>query len=185
MKASQGYFELVIIMAFMVAGLPLLMTLVYACHSSEMNYLEDKTIYKMSDSVEWILYDANGNKVYVPDNLAPLSVDYGGAQIMAVIQDDYCPKDGRLYYYNYDASSIYSFINVSTDAKVSVTSGWGAQCTAGWTNQLGLSLKPTMVNDSMYIVWNANIPDDANGVVGHCWMIVDSKDNFINIFEEK
>ncbi len=184
MKASQGFSELIIIMAFMIACVPLLLTLVRTCNNSEMEYLNDKTIYKMTDSVEWVLDDNNGHKIYVPTNLAPISLDYGGAQVMAVLQDDYCPDDGRQYYFNFDADSIYSTINSGTDANIQVVGGWSAKHVTEWTKQLSLSLKPAMVEDRMYIVWNANIPDATTGEVGHCWMIVNSKDNFVNIFEE-
>ena len=186
MKAHTGFIELVIMMAMMVACVPLLCTLVVTCDRTKMNYLEDKTIYKMSDSVEWDKSVVNGKTVLVPSTLAPIGIDYGGAQIIALVNDDYCPDDGKIIRYNYDADSVNSPFNDTTDAKLEITDGWKAQYSIYWGNQLGdsdyaSSLYNPHVNaitgeaDELCIVWNT---------ANKCWMIAKKDVNkIINIYE--
>lgn len=175
MKVHTGYLELVIIIALMIACVPLLCTLMYTCNSTKMSYLDDKTIYKMSDSVTWETATIDGRQTLVPSTLAPISIDYGGAQIIAVVNDDYCPEDGKVIHYDYDSSSIYSSFNASTDAVLKITDGWKALKSKAWSEQLSLSLNSSLRDKQMYLVWNAETK---------CWMIAPKPaGGIINVFE--
>lgn len=180
MKAHSGLMELVIIIAMMVGSVPLLTTLVITCSRTKMSYLDDKTIYKMSDSIEWVEQNVNGSKTLVPTSLAPISIDYGGAQAIAIVNDEYCPSDGRLIYYDYTADSIFTGHNTNTPS-LSITYGWKSLMMSNWGQQLGYvkngttisSLDDAYKNSKCYLIWSAT---DKH------WVITTK---FVNIFEVK
>lgn len=83
--------DLILIVSFIVAGIPLMLMLMLTVESSKMNYLEDKTVLTINyvDTVT----DIDG-KIY-PRSIEPIHIDYGGAMAIAAIQDDYCPTNGN------------------------------------------------------------------------------------------
>ncbi len=182
MKAHTGFIELVLILSMMVACVPLLMTLVITCNRTKMNYLSDKTVYKISDSIEWVEQNVNGKKTLVPSTLAPIGIDYGGAQIIALINDDYCPEDGKFIYYSYDTDSVFTAHSEQTTPSLSIVDGWKAQYNTYWSQQMGetvndstvlSSLNNTYKNSKCYLVWSA---------VDKKWVITSK---FVNVYETR
>lgn len=188
MKAHTGFMELIIIMAFIVAGVPLLLSLVRVCNNSEFNYLDDKTIYSMADTIEYV------PGTNIPTNLAPIKLDYGAAQLIAILQDDYCPDDGKLVNWKLNANvpsgeyktetagiTTYTPVNpilipgYSTTNTLTITRGWLAKRANTFSalhNNVASSMRPN-ANDPFYLVWDYS---------SDCWMITHE---FVNIFEEK
>lgn len=131
MKSWSGFIELIIIMVFIMAGVPLLLSLVLVLNRSKFNYLEDKTIYSINSNNE--VYLASDNRYY-PVVLAPISTDFGGALCMALVQDDYCPDEARdvlWMYHSDDNSEAKQFmsdpLNYETGnccAEMHITKGW-------------------------------------------------------------
>lgn len=101
---SEGFTELVLIFFFMLGGIPLLIALVVTCNNSEMHYLNDKSVYDMSTSIDYvwdkdtnndgIVDSQDGPALLVPINMSPLQLSYGESLILLVIQDDMGP-DGN------------------------------------------------------------------------------------------
>lgn len=177
MKPSVGLTELIIIIAIMVGSLPLLYSLILVCNNTKMDYLADKTTYQVSDSVEWELITySDGRKAYVPSTLAPIPLDYCGAQLMCVVNDDYCPEDGQIVRFSWDNNSVLTNVN-DNDAMLMITGGRVANWLSDWTKQLngdGVhvgSLNPAYLHEDLYLVWNTEAKQ---------WMITSK---FINIFE--
>ena len=178
MKAHTGLFELVIIVVFIIGATPLLMSLVLTCNKSKFNYLDDKTVYEMNDTVEYV-YDAV-TRSYVPINLSPISLDYGGAQLISLLQDDYCPDSGKSIAFKLTAShpdgtddSGNAVIPVST---INITRGWYTKRTDAFStlhNTVSGHLKSVGVDGPFYLVWDYK---------NNTWMITHE---FVNIFEEK
>ena len=189
MKGIQGFMDLIILVVFMMASVPLLVTLIITSNKTKMNYLEDKTMFTLTDSIEYDLQEINGRKVYMPKSLAPLSLDYGGAQVLALIQDDYCPDDGTNVYYDYDANSVFTTINPLTDANLVITDSWKTVREAKWQEVLSKSISTNTAespntfdkrsyekfgNQMLNIIWSAN---------QKCWVITYNNGHIINIFE--
>lgn len=136
MKAWTGYIELIIIMVFIIAGVPLFLALVYTCNKSSFNYLADKTIYNISNN-EGMYLASDGR--YYPVAMLPIRVDYGGAIAMALVQDNYCPAGGNNLAYAYNTDIINSeFFNASPPEVVDPTVNgngaiWGSvKLVDGW-----------------------------------------------------
>lgn len=100
MKAWNGFFELVLVAVFIMAGIPLLMSLLYAMNRSKFNYLDDKTIYSIS-SVQDDMYLDETNGMLYPSAMLPIHTDFGGALALALIQDDYCPDQAKQVAWSY------------------------------------------------------------------------------------
>jgi hypothetical protein len=172
MKVQTGLAELILIVSMMVASIPLLCTLVRVCNTTQMDYLSDKTVYKVSDSVDWTLQTIDGHKVLVPTSLAPVSIDYGGAQILAIINDEYCPSEGRLVRYSYNTNSVFSSC-ISGNNKLVLTDDVYKNKTDEWKAQLSATSNWSLAGTNLYLVWNAK--DEQ-------WMITSQ---YVNIFEER
>lgn len=111
MKATTGFMELVIVMVFMIAAVPLIITLVATCNSSHVTYLDDKTMYDMSGAIE---YERDADGRMIPKDMLTIHTDAAGAFLIAVVNDDYCPKEAcevvyDLGYNNYDLSDTTSY----------------------------------------------------------------------------
>lgn len=193
MKAHSGFFDLIMVMVFIVAAVPLLLSLVRVCNNSEYRYLDDKTTYTMAESVEYVTVTSpTGGKKMVPVNLAPIRLDYGAAQVIALIQDDYCPSSGTRLNWKLTANTPWGYDTVAaanvpyikkqaSDVNTLViTKGW----TAKRVDQFGalhnaVSAPMKIVNgaqtakDVFYLVWDFE---------ADCWMITHE---FVNIFEER
>lgn len=91
MKAWNSFFELVIVMVFVLVSVPLLISLVYAINRSKFNYLDDKTIYQVSPTNEMFTIDEH----YYPLAMLPVHTDFGGSMVLPLIQDNYCPQEAR------------------------------------------------------------------------------------------
>lgn len=193
MKTHTGLFELIIIFVFIVAGVPLLLSLVMVCSRSKFRYLDDKTVYKMSDSVEYVVStDVHGNEQLVPVNLAPIGLDFSATQLIALIQDDYCPVEGmrvdvkptaNTCWGTYRAGGVETVVDTlyrtgyPATNTLTITRGWYAKRYDEFESLKNL-LSPydklgQYYNDKFYLVWNSDTDS---------WMITHE---FINIYEER
>lgn len=183
MKAHTGFFELIIIVAFVVACVPLLMSLMLACNRSKFRYLDDKTVYSMGGTVEYVYSSDTGQMV--PVNLAPIKLDKGGAQAIALIQDDYCPESGMLVNWKLTAShpdgtdsagAVVPLTYAGQTNTLSITRGWRTKRADAFDSLHRLVSGPMNAvgaDGPFYLVWDY----EAN-----CWMITHE---FVNIFEVK
>jgi hypothetical protein len=170
MKVSSGMMELVIMMALMVSSVPLLCALVITCNGTKMDYLSDKSVMHVSDSVEWVTVKRDGKTYYYPDNLAPIQIDYGGAQAIAIVNDDYCPDDGKIVRFDYTNNSVLKAIS-SDAATLEIKDGWKSLVNKAWLTQLNKSKNAAYKSSQCYLVWNTKSKQ---------WMITTE---FVNIFE--
>lgn len=100
MKAWSGFFELILITVFIIACIPLMMSLIYAMNHSKFNYLDDKTIYSLSMSQDEMFLDSSTG-LYYPNAMLPIHTDFGGALALALVQDDYCPDEAKIIAWSY------------------------------------------------------------------------------------
>lgn len=181
MKAHTDMFNLILVMVFIVAAVPLMISLVYTCNKSKFRYLDDKTVYSMRDIVEYVEQPSTGQMV--PVNLSPLRLDKGGTQLIALIQDDYCPEQGMKVNWKLTANKPDGTNNgtaITPLVSVGQPSGNTLTIRRGWYTRkndafsaLHNAVSGSMANDGVfYLVWDY----DAD-----CWMITSQ---FINIFEE-
>ena len=128
MKAILGYLELVIIMIFMICGMPLLIMCVKTSVNYKYTYLTDKSTYKMYDGNEETIvysrYYRNSSGASEPfreiksyEPVKPLSMDISGLVFMNYVGDDFSTGTQRSTYYNTDILS----------------SGYQLQIKNGWT----------------------------------------------------
>lgn len=188
MKAHTGFFELVIIMVFIVAGVPLMMALMKTCQKSQYDYMEDKTVYKMGSVVEYN-YDPI-TKSYVPTNLAPINLDYGAAMLLAIVQDDYCPESGKIVNWKLTANSpsgerrqpsgLYTPVDPilwgSRTNTITFRRGWNVVRNdefVSLVNNTAAPMKSAGIDGPFYLVWD---------YTNDSWMITHE---FVNIFEER
>lgn len=183
MKVHAEFFDLVFIMVFIIAGTPLLISLVLTCDKSEFRYLDDKTVYTMGSIVDYKYSESTGT--YVPVNLAPLRLDLGGAQLIALIQDDYCPENGMTVNWKLTANRPDGTnngvavdpirISASVPDTLVITRGWytkRADVLKSLHDNVSGPMKAAGANGPFYLVWDYK---------RDCWMITHE---FINIFEE-
>lgn len=200
MKVHTGLGELIIIFVFIIAAIPLMMALVRVTNMSKMSYLDDKTVYKMADSIEYKeTVEVRNGKTYTklePVNLAPLKIDFAATQLIAVVQDDYCPEQGMIINVIPDSNTPWgdkkksdgtyvdgSLIkrNVNDEHTLEITRGWYAKRYNVFDSLVKeLNKESTLagpgkswVNDDFYLVWDIN---------DNCWMITHE---FVNIFQER
>lgn len=159
MKSSTGMLELVIIIAFIVAATPLLVSLIRTGNASKYNYLDDKTVYDMANSVEY-QYDAATN-TYYPVNLAPIHVDAGGMQLIALIQDDYCPESGKKIDYAFDVARVdgtnVAGNAVTPTASLEIVRGWYTRrfnAYADMHTKVWPAAKAKGVTNTYYMIWD-------------------------------
>lgn len=101
MKNHTSLLELVIITSLLVAAVPLLVQLVTVCNKSTYDFLDDKTLVNKSSYIEYeIVDDGSGRDLYVPKDMRGISMDLGDTFIIPLIQDDYCPNEGRKVFYD-------------------------------------------------------------------------------------
>ena len=113
MKGWHGFIELILIMVFVVAGIPLLLTLIMVLNRSKFNYLDDKTIYSMTSTSD--MYLASDGKYY-PVNLVPVNTDFGGALCLSLVQDDYCPDEAKEVLWMYHCDDVTESKELMTDS---------------------------------------------------------------------
>lgn len=179
MKAPQGLIELVLVVSIMMAGVPLLTSLVRVCSLTEMRYIEDKTMYNAVDSIEYELIQ-NGNQVYYqPKMLAPINIDYGGALAIAIVNDDYCPDTSKKIWYAYDEDITTRTLLPTTYGYLNIVNGWASNYRNEWnlmlTGSSGRQGSLLPQGDQrqlaqMYLAWNGTMDS---------WMITTKP---INIF---
>lgn len=142
MKHSSGLLELIFTVVFLMAGTNMLLALVLLCNSTEYHYISDKTVYSASDSIE----------------IKPLvSIDYGGAMLLPVLQDDYTPAMGRNTEYSF-TDNPYDDSIVTPAYSFKVGEGWKGnrvQTFSSGVNTLNTKSNVTSYADKqMYLVWN-------------------------------
>lgn len=174
-KSNNGIIQFLIVMVFMVASLPMLTMLIYQCNASEFEYLDDKSVYEVSSSIEMDTYvDANGVTQFVPVNLSCMKMDFGSAVSLACINDEYCPVEGRVVKYTLNGSHILDDLNVSEENTLRIVKNWepnmGIEFSNVITGYATNTNKNNLSNSDMYLVWNAH---------EECWMITPK---FINIY---
>ena len=168
-KTNNGFMQLIIVMTFMIANLPLLMLLMRQCSLSSFNYLDDKTMYTISSSIE-----PGDGVAGDPQNLACIRMDFGAAVSLACTNDVYCPVDGRVVKYTTQSKHILDTLNVGESKTLRIVKNWETVKTSEFSdvimNYAVDSNKVAFSNKKMYLIWNAQ--ED-------CWMITP---NFINIY---
>jgi hypothetical protein len=83
LKVIEGYMDLIIILAIMIIGMPLIVNLIYSCNRDSMRYLDDKSVIELSDYIEYVEY--NGDMI--PQYLVPPSTNYAGVVFLPLVQD--------------------------------------------------------------------------------------------------
>lgn len=108
MKAT-GFIELVVIMAALVVGLPLLLMTITAANTMTTSYIEDKSTWHITADIE---YEVNDRGVLVPKTIiTPQQMSLAQAAVLAYVQDEYSPDSSRKFDYNYDATSLMDDTN--------------------------------------------------------------------------
>ena len=83
MKVIEGYMDLIIIIAVIIIGMPIITNLLISCNANTMDYLDDKSVIEMSDYVEYTYH----NGQLIPEYLVPPSTSYAGVIFLPLVQD--------------------------------------------------------------------------------------------------
>lgn len=160
MKAT-GFFELVILVTALVAGLPLFIACINMSYSGlNATYMDDKSTWRVVDDVEYTV-DAHG--ILVPSGaLAPYTLNAAQVATMSYFQDEYCPihddapvTDAAVVVdINYDATT-----NTDTIYEKRISIPKLSRTSRATGNDLTKELVPqssvaTMRDKNFYIVWN-------------------------------
>lgn len=132
MKSSNGFIELVILMSFLVGALPLLVSLVNLASFNDYEYLEDKSVVSMNSYIDYRSIDTNGDGVVdyeVPERYGSFTIDPSAAVLLPVVNDDFCPTEGRNISYRFNGTNRegFGFIreeNAVARRELSITNGW-------------------------------------------------------------
>lgn len=102
MKAT-GFIELVIIMASLVVGLPLFLLTIVSANNMSTAYIADKSTWNVAADIE---YEFTDEGVLIPvTHITPQRLTLAQATVLAYVQDEYSPDDGRNVDYNFDSKS--------------------------------------------------------------------------------
>ena len=174
MKALFAYMDLILLVVFMLFGLPLIINIATVSRNSSMSYMDDKTLYTIGDNMEWIEVGEGEEKRWVPSDASALKTDFGGALCSALVQDDYCPADGRKVEYLLNADSTRYAETASSNGTLQIVTGWRTLRLAefdGVLAEIGTNANFNTYRDkNLYIVWNVD---------RDCWMVTGK---FVNIY---
>lgn len=160
----------------MVMPVPMLVLLVRETQQPGMVYLTDKTAYMSADDETVTITEHDGkSKDYYKYEL-PIDMTYEEAQVLAYVQDDYCPKDGKHITYDYDADSIYSPKDDTVDGALYMGVGWKNIMKTNWATQMNKSLNPSLAGKNLYFFWSTQ---------DRCWKFTYNDGIPINFYEEK
>lgn len=175
MKSLFAYMDLLMLVVFMLFGVTLIANVATQCRKSSMEYLDDKTLYTIGESMEWVeVTDVDGTTRWVPYDASALRVDIGGAICLALIQDDYCPAEARKIEYLYEADSPTYATTASPNSTLQIVTGWRTLKIAEFEGVLAEAGTNAIVDlyngKDLYLVWNIDRDN---------WMITSK---FINIY---
>ena len=188
MKSMTSMYELIIIIVFMMCSVPLILMLVRQADTSEFNYLDDKSSINLQDS---IVFDEDG----VPQGYCAIQFDIGTAIAIPIVNDDYCPAQGRWVDYYFDSKvrnytqneyeswctsksiSLGSGEDNMIDSTLYIVDSWESEKNDAFSDLLNSVGVPSMVNGYknkvLNLYWNGNLDR---------WLI--TTENF-NIMPEK
>lgn len=89
MKTISGFNDILIVLAMMVANIPLLLLLVIRMQFDTFYYLDDKSIYSFPYEIE---YSVDKPYFSIPKDMSQISINYTQAIMLPAMQDDYLPK---------------------------------------------------------------------------------------------
>lgn len=157
-----AYADLIILLAALIVGVPLFL----ACNAMingglGLTYLEDKSVWKIEDDIDWI-EDDDGN--LVPDMVIdPICISQAQLAVMPYIQDEYTPNGSRDVYKAFAAIKADGTTADGTD----VCSGPGATRMTSKPNSrpswfvssdhnifMNSGLAGNSNTDKRYLVWN-------------------------------
>lgn len=97
MRATTGFQDLILLMAFMVGCMPFLILLAMRTQVDQFKYLDDKTVLEDSIPPSMLDYVHNpkGTGEFQEFELAP-TVSYADLVMMAAVNDDYVPEDANI-----------------------------------------------------------------------------------------
>lgn len=183
MKSANGFIELVILMAFLVGAVPLIVALVNVASFNEYEYLDDKSVVSMSGDIDYREIDANNDgkiDYLVPEKYGSFTIDPSAAVLLTVINDDFCPEDGRNISYRFNGTGHEGFglLNSSYQKhNLNIVDGWVSKRFTA-LSQIRNSVQPYAddyynYGDKLYLAWD---PATDN------WVI---QDNYVYIWEMK
>ena len=163
MRANSGLMELIFVLFLMVAAIPLYTALVIQMNNDTFYYLDDKTVYELSDNIQIAEYtieclDNEGNIYYTPVLLPTypdnVRIDFGAAMALPIVQDDYCPQNTD-YKYEFNVNKgRYEISKIFFDNKVTYQYDWPL------THNPDMGLYTMEIQDG----WGAVLLDKANQV---------------------
>ena len=159
---STGFVELVILVAALVAGLPLFIACARMGYSGlNTVYMDDKSTWRFTDDVEWEM-DDSGKLIPVSGGLEPMTITAAQMAVMPMVQDEYCPihedspdADAAVVIdINYDANTLEDTNpeNSITVKKLARASRY--DYTVREKDLVPLSNVATMKNEKFYFLWN-------------------------------
>lgn len=95
MKGANGMFEIIYIVVLMLASVPLIIILQLVIKNSEMEYLKDKTVIKVSNVIDYTVDPATGD--YVMNYRGNCALNPAQTYIMFYVFDQYGLDTGRVY----------------------------------------------------------------------------------------
>lgn len=176
MKPS-GFFELLMLVVTLVAGLPLFVACVtMAQRDMGLAYIEDKSTWAMEPDYVMVERDTNGDGVtdkryLIPEGFTPLNISIEQAATMMYVQDEYGVPTARNAYYKWDESdythALVDYKQTSNPnradynwsvpyrqraARVGVDNATDCVAVIAHKNDL-----PSKIDVEYYMVWNSEI----------------------------
>ena len=156
MKFASGLYDLILVCCILMAAVPLLVFFVSHVSDDSFSYLDDKTVYE----AEELEYDGY------------LNLNYGSAQLVSLIQDDFVPTEARNYYYDFTVN------DTNIKHSISLETGWYGKKNRIVVNQLNKTdtsaIRSVHSNSTFYLEYDwfnekwiisdkLNMPNIANG----------------------
>lgn len=162
---GNGFLELIFIMVFMVAGIPLMVQTVKTMEADKMTYLDDKSIYQLPTVLD--VTNVNGETVIWAGgtDYNHTTLNTAGVVLIAAVQDDYCPTDGYIVRYPND-------LLTGSNVDLTISKGWRGlkyNRLSDILNQLPPSYRDSNSKATYAMVWN---PDYFNGDLEGRWELI-------------
>ncbi|MCM1440493.1 MAG: hypothetical protein NC131_15035 [Roseburia sp.] len=188
-----GFFELLMIVVTLVAGLPLFVSCtIMAQRDMGLTYLEDKSTWALEPDYVMVHQDTNGDGIadkhyLIPEGFTPLNISVEQAATMMYVQDEYGVPTARKLYFKYDMNDYEEPIidyNKSGDASHKAKYNWAVpyrqraarvgvdnstDCVGIIANKSDVK---TNAQKDYYMVWNSEIDN---------WVVTEVPINTIGI----
>lgn len=174
-----GFFEILVIVVTLVAGLPLFVACVIMGQNDlGLTYISDKSTWTLEPDYVLVKQDTNGDGIVdkqylMPEGFTPLNISIAQAAAMMYVQDEYGVQSARKVYYKWDEDNyehgLVDYTQTSNPDRADFN--WTVPYKQRATNLTAMGAVDVVahvahkdsvlskINTEYYMIWNSEIDD--------------------------